>query len=233
MEDEDWLDYVPLEIKDSLEPDDTEELLCFRKRGRGSMEHRFVPRLPLRAMIQRMKLLDESSNSGRQHGSRGRARILQDRARSNRPHGLHQKKQEKVAPKVEREVTEDAPVVESSKDRKEDMYIHHWNQNDFPSLGIEQTVEGSPKKKCKHMTSGSKRSKKSSDAKETERVTEMESCREESRALCISENLVQEPDVETEIVKPKTVIKKKFDFTKANKKLTRISYCQSGLKILV
>jgi hypothetical protein len=59
METEDWLDYLPLQGQG---PDlvEQEELLCFRKRGRGSMDHRIVPRLPLTAMIQRMKLLDVS-----------------------------------------------------------------------------------------------------------------------------------------------------------------------------
>ena len=58
MDPEDWLDYASLQNQDYIEQEDNEELLCFRKRGRGSIDHRVVPRLPLRAMIQRMKLLD-------------------------------------------------------------------------------------------------------------------------------------------------------------------------------
>ncbi|XP_060580090.1 uncharacterized protein LOC132736892, partial [Ruditapes philippinarum] len=204
METEDWLDYLPIQGEG---PDlvEQEELLCFRKRGRGSMDHRIVPRLPLTAMIQRMKLLDDSVSSGKQRGSRGRARILQDRAKSSRPHGLKQKEKEKP---IKREVTETIYDDNQINERNDPTYNHQWRQNDFPSLGIEHTTEGSPKKKCRSMISDSQEYK-DVIVKSNEVDPEINNLEAEEPRLSFPVNKIHHSSVETVLNKPKTPEKRK------------------------
>lgn len=225
---DDWLDYI--EVPESFEQmleEDTDELLCYRKKGRGCLEPRRVPRVPLKAMIQRMRLQDESFGSGRQSSGRGRARMLQNRAKLMKPHGLH-KKRDKVEACDKNEEVKSKPSFTMLFDRKESLHNRHWLKEDFPSLGSENDSACQGNKEmfndtCQNDESKLSRIKKTLEDEDMDSNIVARHCLEP-----------QAIPVETEVVRPEKEKKEKFDFSKANQKLLEEFPIikQSGPKIL-
>ncbi|KAL4240800.1 hypothetical protein ACF0H5_001588 [Mactra antiquata] len=212
--DEDKLDTLCIDWNHGIESIDSlpDEVVCYKTRGHYKSRFRTVPRLPLAAMIRRMKLLEDNPDTVTR--ARGRAKLLSDRNRMyKKPGHTQQSRKSVVKPDSSRYESVSLP----HKSEKKEMYNNKWEQEEFPALGFEHTSDGSPKKKLK-----------SEDAMRLQETRTDKLIQEQPVSHEIDITPV-ENHVENDIVimprnnlKAKTKVKQKdFDFKKATQSLLK------------